>query len=79
MDKGIFIQQGKTGIKQIKAWTERLGAAVDLCRKWGEEGAVVKTMYGERYSYKGFNEVCRKARKGAADQLADLWIALFTI
>lgn len=24
LDKGIFIQQGKTGIKQIKAWTERL-------------------------------------------------------
>lgn len=32
LDKGIFIQQGKTGIKQIKAWTERLSAAVDICR-----------------------------------------------
>lgn len=48
MDKGIFIQQGKTGVKQIKAWTDRLHSAVNLCRKSGEDGAVIKTMYGER-------------------------------
>lgn len=69
MDKGIFIQQGKTGIKQIKAWTDRLRSAVDICRPWGEEGPVIKTMYGERYSYKGFNEAWRKARTAAADSL----------
>ena len=62
MDEGIFIQQGKTGVKQIKAWTERLRTAVNRCRAWGEDGAVIKTMYGERYSYKGFNEAWRKAR-----------------
>lgn len=38
MDKGIFIQQGKTGVKQIKAWTDRLRAAVDICRLWGKQG-----------------------------------------
>lgn len=38
MDKGIFIQQGKTGVKQIKAWTDRLRAAVDICRSWGGNG-----------------------------------------
>ncbi|EPS4524545.1 MULTISPECIES: tyrosine-type recombinase/integrase [Citrobacter] len=69
MEKGIFIQQGKTGVKQIKAWTDRLRAAVDICRNWGEDGAVIKTMYGERYSYKGFNEAWRKARTAAADKL----------
>ncbi|KAE9687801.1 tyrosine-type recombinase/integrase [Escherichia coli] len=69
MDKGIFIQQGKTGVKQIKAWTDRLRAAVDICRSWGETGAVIKTMYGERYSYKGFNEAWRKARTTAANYL----------
>ncbi|EFC4854743.1 tyrosine-type recombinase/integrase [Escherichia coli] len=69
MDKGIFIQQGKTGIKQIKAWTERLRAAVDRCRAWGEDGALIKNVYGERYSYKGFNDAWRKARRSAAEQL----------
>lgn len=69
MDKGIFIQQGKTGIKQIKAWSERLHEAVDICRLWGENGAVIKTMYGERYLYKGFNEAWRKARNLAGNSL----------
>ncbi|HEI8290893.1 tyrosine-type recombinase/integrase [Citrobacter koseri] len=69
MDKGIFIQQGKTGVKQIKAWTDRLRSAVDICRSWGETGSVIKTMYGERYSYKGFNEAWRKARAAAANYL----------
>ena len=41
MDEGIFIQQGKTGVKQIKAWTERLRVAVDQCRAWGDDGADV--------------------------------------
>ncbi|MGT6149631.1 tyrosine-type recombinase/integrase [Escherichia coli] len=69
MDKGIFIQQGKTGVKQIKAWTDRLHSAVNLGRKSGEDGAVIKTMYGERYSYKGFNEAWRKARNAAAEKI----------
>lgn len=69
LDKGIFIQQGKTGIKQIKAWTERLNAAVDICREWGQDGPVIRTMYGERYSYKGFNEAWRKARNAASEEL----------
>ena len=69
MDKGIFIQQGKTGVKQIKAWTDRLHSAVNLCRKSGEDGAVIKTMYGERYSYKGFNEAWRKAGNAAAEKI----------
>lgn len=69
LDKGIFIQQGKTGIKQIKAWTERLHAAVDICREWGQDGPVIRTMYGERYSYKGFNEAWRKARNAASEEL----------
>ena len=29
-DEGIFIQQGKTGIRQIKAWNPRLRKALDL-------------------------------------------------
>lgn len=69
MDKGIFIQQGKNGVKQIKVWSDRLRDAVELCREWGEEGPVIRTMYGERYSYKGFNEAWRKARTAASEYL----------
>ncbi|MEN3753852.1 tyrosine-type recombinase/integrase [Mangrovibacter sp. SLW1] len=69
MDKGIFIQQGKTGVKQIKAWTERLHLAVEICLAWGNDGPVIRTMYGERYSYKGFNDAWRKARSAASDKL----------
>ena len=29
-ETGIFIRQGKTGVKQIKEWNPRLRAAVDL-------------------------------------------------
>ncbi|MGQ7198146.1 tyrosine-type recombinase/integrase, partial [Escherichia sp. HC-TM1] len=43
--------------------------AVELCRDWGEEGPVIRTMYGERYSYKGFNEAWRKARTAASEYL----------
>lgn len=32
-DDGIFIRQGKTGRKQIKAWTDRLRDAVDLAKR----------------------------------------------
>ncbi|MGQ7072163.1 site-specific integrase, partial [Escherichia sp. SP-MK2] len=35
MDKGIFIQQGKNGVKQIKVWSDRLRDAVELCRAHG--------------------------------------------
>ncbi|WP_318358012.1 tyrosine-type recombinase/integrase [Enterobacter sp.] len=69
MDHGIFIQQGKTGIKQIKAWNDRLRSAIEICKPWGDEGPVIRTMYGERYSYKGFNEAWRKARSGASEKL----------
>ncbi|WP_176582058.1 tyrosine-type recombinase/integrase, partial [Salmonella enterica] len=41
LEKGIFIQQGKTGVKQIKSWTDRLRDAVEICREWGEEGPVI--------------------------------------
>ncbi|MCP5757042.1 integrase, partial [Klebsiella pneumoniae] len=30
MEDGIFIEQNKTGKKQIKKWTPRLRAAIDL-------------------------------------------------
>lgn len=31
-EEGIFIQQGKTGTKQIKVWTERLHNAIELAK-----------------------------------------------
>lgn len=32
MDKGIYIEQGKTGTKQIKSWSPRLRSAIQLAR-----------------------------------------------
>ncbi len=32
MDKGIYIEQNKTGTKQIKEWSPRLRTAIQLAR-----------------------------------------------
>lgn len=32
LDAGIFIRQGKTAAKQIKAWSDRLTAAIELAK-----------------------------------------------
>ncbi|MDW5504782.1 hypothetical protein R6Y99_07935 [Pseudomonas lundensis] len=60
--EGIFIKQGKTGKKQIKAWTDRLRAAVDLAETLPlKDGIaslyVLRQPRGQRYTRDGFN--CR--------------------
>lgn len=70
MDKGIYIQQGKNGVKQIKAWTDRLRVAVELAgRLPAGSQHVIRTKYGEGYNYKGFNEMWGKARARASETL----------
>lgn len=68
-DQGIFIQQGKTGKKQIKAWNPRLKAAVDKAKALPDSQYVVSTQYGNKYSYKGFNEIWGEARGRAETTL----------
>jgi integrase len=69
MDSGIFIQQGKTGVKQIKSWTSRLKDAISICKQWGDVGCVIKSRYGEGYTYNGFNVLWKKARDMASCEL----------
>ncbi len=40
-EEGIFIQQGKTGTKQIKVWTERLHNAIELAKTLGGRETVI--------------------------------------
>lgn len=68
---GIFIQQGKTGVKQIKAWTPRLKKAVDLAKTLFPTKTVfvVCNQYGNKYSYNGFSDKYREARLKASLEL----------
>lgn len=71
-DQGLRIRQGKTGKEQIKAWTPRLRAAVELAQaqpstiksEW-----VLHTRKGSRYSRNGFSTAWQRAKRkaGASD------------
>ncbi|EFT1861691.1 tyrosine-type recombinase/integrase, partial [Salmonella enterica] len=64
-DEGIFIQQGKTGTKQIKAWTDRLHDAIELARTLGGVTTVICSSKGTKYSKSGFNDLWEAARESA--------------
>ncbi|MTD40472.1 tyrosine-type recombinase/integrase [Erwinia sp. CPCC 100877] len=74
---GIFIRQGKTGKKQIKAWSERLRAAVELARTLPLRSGV-NSLYiihqpnGQRYSRDGFNRRWKAAKARARYQFPGL-------
>ncbi|EBX2183582.1 tyrosine-type recombinase/integrase [Salmonella enterica] len=69
MEKGLFIQQGKTGKKQIKQYTERLNLALEQAKSLGGQNYVICNKYGGQYSYSGFNDIWRKARTAASEKL----------
>lgn len=71
LDDGIFICQGKTGKKQIKAWTERLKKVIDLADSLpASQGVnsiyVLHQPNGNRYTRDGFNSSWAKARAKAS-------------
>ena len=68
-EDGIFIQQGKTGKKQIKAWTERLLHVRSLAKTLGGSVYVVCSSKGEKYSKSGFSDLWEKARTAASEKL----------
>lgn len=77
IDAGVFIQQGKTGKKQIKAWTERLQQAIKIAD--GIEIAPgVSSIYvlhqrsGHGYTRDGFNSRWRNAKLLAAKTFSEL-------
>ncbi|MED7790418.1 tyrosine-type recombinase/integrase [Klebsiella aerogenes] len=73
MTDGIFIEQNKTGKKQIKEWTPRLRAAIDkaLTQLVGRStaGYVVPSPSGGRLNRKTFNTWWNDAKKVAGLKL----------
>ncbi|MBN3344869.1 tyrosine-type recombinase/integrase [Pectobacterium brasiliense] len=71
LEQGIFIAQGKTGAKQIKAWTDRLRVAVTNARNLPIKPGI-SSMYlihqatGGRYTRDGFNSRWQQAKEEAA-------------
>lgn len=71
--EGIFIEQNKTGKKQIKQWTPRLKSAVELAKKHfihqSPDGYVLPSPSGGRMNKKTFNTWWNNAKKEAAVKL----------
>ncbi|MGP0902875.1 tyrosine-type recombinase/integrase [Serratia sp. CY76391] len=70
LEPGIFIRQGKTGAKQIKAWSDRLRSAITLADtlpiKDGISSVyVIHQRNGNRYTRDGFNTQWRNAKLAA--------------
>ncbi|CDG21677.1 putative integrase [Xenorhabdus poinarii G6] len=76
-DAGIFIKQGKTGVAQIKAWTNRLDNAVALSQTLPIDTGV-SSIYvlhqrsGSRYTRDGFNSRWQKAKDIAKNTFPEL-------
>lgn len=70
---GIFIEQNKTGKKQIKQWTPRLRAAIELARQHffhqSAKGYVLPSPSGGRMNKKTFNTRWNNAKKEAGLKL----------
>ncbi|QLR43720.1 tyrosine-type recombinase/integrase [Enterobacter sp. RHBSTW-00994] len=70
LPEGIFIRQGKTAAKQIKAWSDRLAAAIELSKslplKDGLSSVyVIHQQNGRRYTRDGFNSRWQQAKDEA--------------
>lgn len=65
MDAGLFIEQNKTGTKQIKEWSPRLRSAFQLARNtMGENGKyVITNANGEKVTGRTLNKWWDKAKK----------------
>lgn len=77
LDEGILIQQSKTAVTQIKAWTERLHAAIDLSEKLLLHPGMVSIYVlhqpsGSRYTRDAFNAQWMKSKAAASEKYPDL-------
>ncbi|MCX8958354.1 integrase [Erwinia psidii] len=75
--EGIYIRQGKTGVRQIKAWSPRLRAAVAMALDLPANHGVVSTFLlrqptGDRYTSSGFSNRWRAAKERAQKTFPDL-------
>jgi hypothetical protein len=80
-DTGIFIKQGKTGVKQIKEWNPRLRAAVDLALSV-QEVTNLKYVFcdkkGHHPAQKTMGKWYAAARKLAKEKHDGHWVTDFT-
>ncbi|ELY5758364.1 tyrosine-type recombinase/integrase [Klebsiella pneumoniae] len=71
--EGIFIQQGKNNVSQIKQWTDRLKQAFKLAKTFsnsGNPGAfVLMGSHGSGFSKRGFSHRWEEARHKASVKL----------
>lgn len=78
-EAGIFIRQGKTGVKQIKAWSPRLRAAISLARSLPLKPGIsslflIHQPAGSKYSRDGFNTRWRDTKIAAQEKYPHLKI-----
>lgn len=76
-DQGILIQQSKTAVIQIKAWTDRLRAAVEMADTMSMHDGIISIYVihqpsGSRYTRDAFNAQWMKAKKIAAEKYPEL-------
>lgn len=77
LEEGILIQQSKTGVSQIKAWSPRLNNIIALSKKLPlNEGMssiyILHQPSGARYTRDGFNTRWMKAKKEAKKKFPEL-------
>ncbi|WOX99932.1 tyrosine-type recombinase/integrase [Dickeya fangzhongdai] len=77
LDQGILIKQGKTGVAQVKAWSDRLSAAIKISEslplKPGMSSIyVIHQPSGSRFTRDAFNARWMKAKKEAEESHPDL-------
>jgi len=72
---GIYIKQGKTGVKQVKEWTPRLRKATSMVKPHKrKDGSVIESIYviptrdGSAYTSSGFRATWRKVLIKAREQ-----------
>ncbi|MBW8190659.1 tyrosine-type recombinase/integrase [Neiella marina] len=67
IDAGIYIEQSKTHVRQIKAWSPRLREAIDLAKSLSDAPTkyVLAKSNGGGYTKNGFNAAWQKAKRKA--------------
>lgn len=68
-EEGIYIKQGKTGKKQIKAWSPRLRKAIGIAKSLRKGNVISRWVIcqsnGRNYTDRGFHEGWNEAREKA--------------
>lgn len=71
--EGIFIQQGKNSVSQIKQWTERLRQTFELAKTFSTPNnpgsCVIQGTHGSGFSKRGFSHRWEDARQRASVKL----------